>query len=41
LNSIHSFVKLSDDSEKRNEMRQADALAERAQILARDLQHGK
>ena len=41
LNSIHSFVKLSDDSERRNEMRQADALAERAQILARDLQHGK
>jgi hypothetical protein len=41
LSSIHSFVGLSDEAEKRNEMRQADVLAERAQILARDLQNGK
>ena len=39
--SIRSFVALSDESEKRNEMRQADVLAERAQILARGLPNGK
>jgi hypothetical protein len=41
VNSIRSFVSLSDEAEKRNDMRQADSLAERAQILARGLQHGK
>jgi len=41
LASVQAFVTMSDDFEKRNEMRQADALAERALILARDLQHGK
>jgi hypothetical protein len=41
VNSIRSFVSLSDEAEKRSDMGQADALAERAQILARDLQHGK
>jgi hypothetical protein len=41
LASINSFVTLSDEAEKHNDMRQADALAERAQILARDLLNGK
>jgi hypothetical protein len=41
LNEIRNFVKLSDDFEKRGEMRQADAMAEKAQILARQLQNGK
>jgi hypothetical protein len=41
VSNIRRFVSLSDEAEKRNDMRQADALAERAQILARDLQHGK
>ena len=41
VNSIKSFVNASNDAEKRHDMRQADALAERAQILARDLQNGK
>ena len=38
---IDSFVQLSDDAEKRNDMRQADSLAERAQILSRELQNGR
>jgi hypothetical protein len=37
---IQSFLQLSDEAEKRNDMRQADALAERAQVLARELQSG-
>ena len=41
VNSIRSFVALSDEAEKRNDMGQADALAERAQILAHNLQNGK
>lgn len=35
---IQSFLQLSDDAEVRGDMRQADALAERAQVLARELQ---
>jgi hypothetical protein len=38
--SIRNFLALSQDSEKHNDMRQADALAERAQILAKELQSG-
>jgi outer membrane biosynthesis protein TonB len=41
VNSINSFVNASSDAEKRNDMRQADALAERAQVLARGLMNGK
>jgi hypothetical protein len=41
VSRIQSFVKLSDDAEKRGDMREADALAERAQILSRELQSGK
>lgn len=41
VTSIRSFLTLSDEAEHRNDIRQADALAERAQILARDLQNGK
>ena len=35
---IQSFLQLSDEAEKRGEMRQADALADNAQTLARELQ---
>jgi hypothetical protein len=38
---IQSLVAQSDDAEKRGDMRQADALAERALILARGLNGGK
>jgi hypothetical protein len=41
VTSIRSFLTLSEEAEKRNDMRQADALAERAQLLARDLLNGK
>ena len=41
VNDIRNFMVLSDEAEKRNDLRQADAFAERAQILARDLQNGK
>uniref|UniRef100_Q01PT0 Uncharacterized protein n=1 Tax=Solibacter usitatus (strain Ellin6076) TaxID=234267 RepID=Q01PT0_SOLUE len=41
VNDIRNFMALSDEAEKRNDIRQADAFAERAQILARDLQNGK
>jgi hypothetical protein len=37
---IQSFVQLSDEAEKRGDMRQADALAERGQLLVRELQSG-
>ncbi|HUI79704.1 MAG TPA: hypothetical protein VLY24_17380 [Bryobacteraceae bacterium] len=37
---IQSFVQLSDEAEKRGDMRQADALAERGQLLMRELQNG-
>ncbi|MEO8370260.1 MAG: hypothetical protein ABI806_13755 [Candidatus Solibacter sp.] len=39
--SIRSFLALSEQAEGYNDMRQADALAERAQILAKELQSGK
>ena len=39
--NIVSFVELSDEAEKRNEMRMADVLAEKAHILARTLENGK
>jgi hypothetical protein len=38
MNRIRSFVKLSDEALGRGDLRQADALAERAQILSRELQ---
>jgi hypothetical protein len=41
VTSIKNFLALSDEAEKRNDMRQADALAEKAQLLARDLRNGK
>jgi hypothetical protein len=34
---IQSFVTQSDDAEKRGDMRQADALAERGLVLAKEL----
>jgi hypothetical protein len=39
--TIRSFLGLSEEAEKHNDPRQADALAERAQILAKELQSGK
>ena len=39
--TIRSFLALSEEAEKHNDLRQADALAERAQILAKELQSGK
>ena len=39
--TIRSFVALSEEAEKHDDPRQADALAERAQILAKELQGGK
>ncbi|MCX6626984.1 MAG: hypothetical protein NTW28_05065 [Candidatus Solibacter sp.] len=39
--TIRNFLTLSEDAEKHNDLRQADALAERAQILAKELQSGK
>jgi hypothetical protein len=38
---VQSLVAQSDDVEKRGDMRQADALAERGLILARELANGK
>ena len=38
---IRAFVKDSDEAEKRGDMREADALAERAVILMRELQSGQ
>jgi hypothetical protein len=38
---IRSFLQLSDNAEAKNEMRNADELAERAQTLVRDLQSGR
>jgi hypothetical protein len=37
---IQSFLQQSDDAEKRSEWRQADALAERAQALAKEFSSG-
>jgi hypothetical protein len=39
--TIRSFLALSGEAENRNDLRQADSLAERAQILAKELQSGK
>src|ERR1019366_7473268 len=39
--TIRNFLTLSGEAENHNDMRQADALAERAQILAKKLQSGK
>jgi hypothetical protein len=41
LASIKSFLAQSDEYEKKNEMRMADLLAEKAQILARNLLNGR
>lgn len=38
---IRAFLKDSDSAEQRGDMREADALAERAQILLKELQNGK
>ncbi len=39
--TIRDFLTLSEEAEKHSDPRQANALAERAQILARELQSGK
>jgi len=39
--TVRSFLALSEEAGKHNDPRQADALAERAQILAKELQSGK
>ena len=39
--TIRNFVALSEEAEKHSDPRQADAFAERAQILAKELQSGK
>jgi hypothetical protein len=39
--TIRDFLALSEEAEKHNDPRQANALAERAQILAKELQSGK
>lgn len=39
--TVRSFLALSDEAWNRDDFRQADALAERAQILAKELQSGK
>ncbi|HEY1336103.1 MAG TPA: hypothetical protein VGF59_01270 [Bryobacteraceae bacterium] len=39
--NIESFLNLSEQAEKRNDMRSAQALAERALVLARELKGGK
>ncbi len=41
VNLILSFVKLSDDAERRGDMRQADELAARGLVLAKELPGGK
>jgi hypothetical protein len=41
VTNIRSFLVSSGDAEKRGDMKLADALADRAQILARDLINGK
>ena len=37
---IEAFLQQSDDAQKKGDMRLADALAQRAQVLARELQNG-
>ncbi len=39
--TIKSFLTLSEEAEDHNDMRQADGFAERAQILAKELQSGR
>ena len=39
--TIRNFLALSDEAEKHNDPRQADSFAERAQILAKELQSGQ
>ncbi|HJT89478.1 MAG TPA: hypothetical protein VJ732_16530, partial [Bryobacteraceae bacterium] len=41
VSRIQSFLQLSEEAEGKADMRQADALAERAQVLARELQNGR
>jgi hypothetical protein len=41
VSRIRAFIKDSDDAQNRGDMRQADALAERAQMLLRELQNGQ
>lgn len=41
ITRIEALVKLSDDAESKGDMREADALAERALVLARDLESGR
>jgi hypothetical protein len=38
---IESFLQQSDEAAHRGDMRQADALAQTAQVLARDLPNGR
>ena len=40
ISRIQSFLQQSEEAEKRGDLRQADALGERAQILAREFQGG-
>ena len=39
--TIRQFLTLSEDAENHNDMKSADALAERAWILAQELKSGK
>lgn len=41
IDTVESFLKLSDQAETRGDMRQASALAERAWVLAKDLRGGR
>jgi hypothetical protein len=38
---IESFIKLADDTARRGDFRSAEALSERAEILARELASGR
>jgi len=40
VSRIQSFLQQADDAEKKGDLRQADALGERAQVLAREFQGG-
>ena len=40
MSRVKSFLQLSDEAEGKNDMRAADALAERAQVLVGELQSG-
>ena len=41
ISRIEGMVKLSDDAEAKGDMREADALAQRALVLAKDLESGR